>query len=304
MNQAQCLLVSDGRRGIENQALGLGEALADRVNLQLTTLKLSDQNTPPPPDIAPQFWIGCGRAAVNAAPAHKRALPNTRFIYVQDPRANYDLFDLIVAPRHDRLQRDNVFQTLGSPNRITAKTLSTDAAQFAERLKRLNAPRVAVLIGGQSKRHSVSPEREAYILNCLDRLLALGASLMITDSRRTANSLRNQLRERFANHSSVWLHADNEPNPYFAFLNAADWICVTEDSTNMLTEAASTGKPVYRLGMDGKPGKFRELYAALQGGGMVRPFLGQLDHWTYTPLHETARAADHILEIFSGKTEL
>jgi len=97
----------------------------------------------------------------------------------------------------------------------------------------------------------------------------------------------------------VWFHEGDGPNPYFAFLSAADWICVTEDSTNMLCEAAATGAPVYRLGVEGDPGKFRHLYAGLEGVGAVRPYLGRLESWEYEPLHETDRAAQAVLEILA-----
>ena len=41
-------------------------------------------------------------------------------------------------------------------------------------------------------------------------------------------------------------------NPYFAFLALADAIVVTEDSVNMVTEAAGTGKPVYVQELSGR----------------------------------------------------
>ena len=122
---------------------------------------------------------------------------------------------------------------------------------------------------------------------------------MITVSRRTPDALTTALRERYGQAERVWFHEGDGPNPYFAFLSAADWICVTEDSTNMLCEAAATGAPVYRLGVEGDPGKFRHLYAGLEGVGAVRPYLGRLESWEYEPLHETDRAAQAVLEILA-----
>jgi len=37
---ASCVIISDGRRGIENQALGLAESLARLINLDITTKRL------------------------------------------------------------------------------------------------------------------------------------------------------------------------------------------------------------------------------------------------------------------------
>lgn len=87
-------------------------------------------------------------------------------------------------------------------------------------------------------------------------------------------------------------------NPLFAYLHHADLIVVTEDSANMATEAASTGKPVHILPMVPlKPSrKFQHLHEELSSLGATKPFTGQLESWTYTPLDETRRAAEAILE--------
>ena len=87
-------------------------------------------------------------------------------------------------------------------------------------------------------------------------------------------------------------------NPYFAFLQFADHVLVTEDSANMAAEAASTGAPVHILPMIPlKPAdKFARLHADLRARGAARPYDGALDGWTYEPLAETDRAARVVLE--------
>ena len=40
-------------------------------------------------------------------------------------------------------------------------------------------------------------------------------------------------------------------NPYFGLLGLADFLVVTCDSVNMVSEAASTGKPVYVADLPG-----------------------------------------------------
>lgn len=297
-----CIVVSDGRRGIENQALGLAEAVARLTARSIQTLHVGDEAAPAAPPAHADLWIGCGRAAVRAARAHRKALPRARFVYVQDPRTDYALFDLIIAPRHDRLTGDNVLSIIGSPNRITADQLSDGGAEFGERLAALPGPRASVLIGGDSKHHRFTDETCAYLLDAIERIRAQAGSVMITPSRRSPAAFRRALSDRFGGAENVWLHDGDGPNPYFAFLAGADWICVTEDSTNMLCEAASTGKPVYRLAVDGKPGKFRFLYAGLEAAGPVRPFLGRLERWNASALDETGRAARAVVELLGPHT--
>ncbi len=305
MTQPTCFVVSDGRRGIENQALGLAEAVARRHPMRLSPVHLPRTGAPPPPGAqAPDLWIGCGRAAVRVAASHRKAFPDAVMVYVQAPRAQEALFDLIVAPRHDRLSGPNVFNIIGSPNRVTTEILDAARIEFEAELAKLPGPRAAILIGGDSKHHRFTPAACADLLDTVERIRAQAGALMITVSRRTPQALTTALQERYGWADNVWLYAGDGPNPYFALLASADWICVTEDSTNMLCEAAATGKPVYRLAVDGKPGKFTRLYAQLQGAGAVRPFLGELWRWDYLPLHETERAAERVLEIVARRTEV
>lgn len=303
-NPRICWAVSDGRAGMASQALGLAQALGRLTPLAITpvtlarTGPLAAQEGP-----APDVWIGCGRAAVRAAPAVRAAFPRTLMVYIQDPRAHHGVFDLILPPRHDRLAGPNVLPLIGSPNRVTRELLEAERVAFADRLAQIRAPRAAVLIGGDSKHHRFSEDACAYLLDRIEALRAFRVGLLITLSRRTPERFAALIRERYGQQPDIWLHQEG-PNPYFAFLSGADWIFVTEDSTNMLTEAAATGKPVYRLGVDGSPGKFRRLYAALEGHGAVRPFLGALERWTYVPLHETERAARRMLEILDARCDM
>jgi len=96
----------------------------------------------------------------------------------------------------------------------------------------------------------------------------------------------------------MWLYDGDGANPYFAFLGGADTILVSEESTNMLTEACATGKPVFTLPMDGKPGKFQRLYDALEQHCGCRRYDTILTGRDYPPLLETDRVASVLLERF------
>jgi mitochondrial fission protein ELM1 len=305
MRELSCFVVSDGRRGIENQALGLAEAVGRVRPVRVLPIHLDKGGDPPDPGpIAPDLWIGCGRAAVKAAPGFRRAHPEALMVYVQDPRTDHEIFDLIVPPRHDRLTGRNVLPILGSPNRIHAGRLAEARDTFNAELAGLPGPRATFLIGGDSKHHRFSKSACDYLLGRIEQVRQMGLSLMITTSRRTPPALMSALAERYSEASDVWLHQGDGANPYFAFLAGADFIFVTEDSTNMLTEAAGTGNPVFKLGVDANPGKFRALYAGLEGQGALRPWLGTLQAWDYPPLEETERAALRVLEILASKSEV
>jgi len=118
--------------------------------------------------------------------------------------------------------------------------------------------------------------------------------LMLTFSRRTPADARKLLTERLSRLPGV-IWNDDGPNPYFAFLGAADVILVTEDSANMPAEAAASGAPVYLLPMEGGQARRRRFHEDLAWHGVTRPFTGRLESWTYAPLNETDRAADEVL---------
>ncbi len=294
-------VVSDGRRGIENQALGLAEALAarlgDPVHIERVVAR-KDGFVTLPSVSSPDIWIGCGRAAIPLARRQRRIFPECFFVYVQDPRTRHDDFDLVIAPRHDRLTGANVITMIGSPNRVTANMLASAQEGFTRQIAACPAPRAAVLIGGDSKRFKLDSAAADYLEARLDGLLDQNLSLMITVSRRTPERVRERFRMHFAERERVWYFDGDGPNPYFAFLASADWIFVTEESTNMLVEACATGSPVYVLPLSGTPGKFARLHADLEAHGAVRPYLGELDRWSYAPLLETGRVANRILTLY------
>lgn len=310
-----CWVISDGRRGIENQALGLAEALAQLMPLGITTHTMQSgglfKALPPSVQIAlkskpkhyglaqapPQIAIGCGRQAI----APLRALKNKHgvdifTIYVQDPRISSAHFDLVIAPSHDRISGPNVINIIGSPNRINAELLQQGAAKFSDKLAPLPKPRVAVLIGGTSKTHQLSQSLHTKHVQAICKLAEQGHSVMMTTSRRTPAWAGDAYQEMTKERRHVWLWDGLGDNPYFAFLGSADAILVTEDSTNMLTEACATGKPVFTLPMKGKPGKFTQLYQALETRCHVAPFTGTIEAPAYPPLDETTRIAGLILD--------
>lgn len=314
-------VVSDGRTGIENQALGLAEAiqrlrpaeivvkrirwrrLFDRLPSVLKQTWMLDASSDAPfpqtGEAWPDVWIATGRATLPLSIAVRdRSRGRTFVVQTQHPRLDPARFDMVVAPAHDGLSGDNVFEIVGSPHRITPERIAEAAPAFAGRLTSLPNPRVAVLIGGRSAAFDLTPGHAQDLADQIARALeAAGGSLMLTFSRRTPPEARRIMTERLSDMPGmIW--DETGPNPLFAFLHFADHVLVTEDSANMAAEAASTDKPVHILPMVPRKaaGKFARLHADLEAHGATRPFDGDLSPWTYVPLNETERAARAVLE--------
>jgi mitochondrial fission protein ELM1 len=83
-------------------------------------------------------------------------------------------------------------------------------------------------------------------------------------------------------------------NPCDGFLALADAIVVTVDSINMTTEAAATGKPVYTVELEGGSAKFFAFHKRMRESGVTRPFVGQLEKWTYPICNDPSDIAAEI----------
>lgn len=309
--------VSDGRAGIEAQALGLAEAVARlrpahistrRVGWRYGLGRLPWRLIPPAARTGdpieapwPDIWIGAGRATL---PLSTRMLKwaggKTFVVQTQDPRAPLDRFDLVIPPEHDGLTGPNVFPILGAPNRLSPEKLAIEKARFADRLAPLPHPRVAVIVGGRSKAHDLPLKAAIDMAEEIARAVeAAGGSLMVSFTRRTPEPARAAMTAVFRRlPGEVW--DGSGENPYFAYLATADVVLVTEDSTNLATDAAATGAPLLTLSMPGRSPKLARFHAELQRRGVARPFVGHLTAEPYVALVETDRAARELLRRYDG----
>ncbi len=319
-----CWVLLDGRRGHENQALGLAQSLARLHDITLKTHRLNVNpllSALPVPLQRPlgaqltrygfeadikkaDIIIGCGRQTIAPLRQIKRAYPDCFTVYIQNPQIAAEHFDLVIAPRHDDLSGPNVEAAIGSPSKITPQTLKDSAQYFSERLEAFPRPQAAILIGGPSKIYSLPPIAVDNHIHHAQRLLDAGYSLLISTSRRTPAHARQKwkaLTERNSEH--IWFYdaLDNPhetkpdiiTNPYPAFLSSAEIILVTQESTNMLTEACLTGKTVFTLEMHEnrkyrhKTHKFRAFHQSLNNRCHIAPFTYPFEPRSYEPLNET-----------------
>ncbi len=313
--------VDDGRAGLAAQTLGLAEAVntlvAANIRTHVVRRKLFTFGQVRKPAAGmnapwPDICIGCGRASIPYLQAVKEwSEGRTLTVQLQDPRRKSALFDLVIPPEHDRLEGENVFPILGAPTRVNSGTLADAAKEFSKDMARFPRPRLAVMLGGNSHHHKFTKKNCQRLIKSLQNLHGSKVSLLITTSRRTPKHVIKSLRRQFGKKDQAWLWtgaSKDGPNPYFAFLQAADAVLVTNDSTNMLAEAASAGRPILLFSLKGKDTKFNRLYESLAGKGLARPFTGSLATWPVEPLDETTRAAKEVVRRLylrwqeSGKT--
>lgn len=314
-----CWVITEGMAGTENQCLGIADQLnitpeIKRIKLrspwkQLTPYfrigqqhafaKNSDDLSPPWPDIV----IASGRKSIPAALHIKKASKGkTLIVQVQDPRISAAHFDLVVVPQHDPTRGANVITTTGALHRVTAERLKKEAAIFPD-LHNPGHQYISVLIGGNSKAHSISEDGMHLLVTSLNTL-SKTYRLLITASRRTPPDCLKILQDAMHVNPHAYLWDGAGDNPYFAFLEYADYIMVTEDSVSMTSEAISTGKPVYTIPMDGGAPRLNKFHTLLQTQGYTRIFPkdSQLEQWQYTPPRDTVTIAEKIQKMLAERT--
>ncbi len=320
-------VLADDRAGHANQALGVAAALAPTFQvkaLQYNRLSLLPnlllgarfahltnasrrELRPPWPDIV----IGAGRRTAPVARAIKRLGRGRPFLLqCMWPETGADDFNLIAIPAHDlKPLKGNVIQTVGAPHRMTPSRLAEAAKSWGVRIGGLPSPRIALLVGGKTRGHRFDSAAAHALAERVTKLSdALGGSLLVTTSRRTAPDARKALYHGLnPAHRFDW--GENQAdNPYDAYLALSDAVVVTGDSTAMCAEACATGRPVFIDAPAGSTSpKHKALHARLYDLGFARPLddvlaSGLIETWHYEPLDDAANVASEAQRRFEGLT--
>ncbi len=308
---ARAWLITDGKAGLDTQVRGVAETLgalgewkhvhprgfwkfAAPVGLLDPKERFGEKGgafAPPWPALA----IGAGVASIPYLRAIRRAAgPLTFTIAIQktDPRNA----DLVAAPVHDRCRGPNVVETLTAPHGFGGQRLADLRRAAPDMLGGLPKPRVAVFLGGGNKVYRFRPEDRERLAAVLGSLGRLGASFLLTPSRRTEAPLLAAAMAGLADYPRIVWDGAGE-NPYPAFLAHADLFVVTADSVNMTGEACATGRPVFVFTPSGGSAKFGRFHEALRERGITRPcpdVFRSIPEWGYTPLDSARVIADEI----------
>ncbi len=315
-------VVTDGTIGMEKQCLALAKMLGvtpvqKRIKIRapwrwlppklwplpLMALAKAGENSalaPPWPDLV----IATGRKSVAPALAIRRQSGGATYcVQLQNPGVDPKQFDLVVCPQHDQLEGTNIMSTLGAIHDVDPSQLASAKTQFApifEPLRRRQI--VTVVIGGPNAVYDFPVAHAKRLGSQLAGLAqAHGLALAVTTSRRTPADVVAALKLALHRLPGVFWDAnldanskETSPNPYLGYLAHADWILVTGDSVNMVSEAAGTGKPVYIIDLHGGSEKFKRFHTAMRSAKITRSFTGRLDEWRYDLPDDTAKVAAQI----------
>jgi mitochondrial fission protein ELM1 len=304
---SSCWVVAEGLIGLQNQAIGLAQALGLPYILKEVKKPKSlwqfispDRRDFIPP--WPDMLISCGRQSGPVAVEIRRASKYKTFtVHIQDPFIDHKKFDVVIVPAHDKMRGENVFVTQGSVHRVNPEKLMSVEGHFRPLLSFLPRPLISVLVGGKNKHQNFSDILAHDFAGKLKTAVKNTAGgLAVSFSRRTGERSEAIIRQDLKGCPSYIWDGTGE-NPYFGLLALADMIIVTSDSVSMVSEVCSTGKPVYIYELPNAGKRHKQFYESLIQNGKARPFLGSVEIWKNTPLDETRKAAQFVGERFLEK---
>jgi mitochondrial fission protein ELM1 len=310
---ARCWIISEAKAGMDAQTRGLADALGVDYQMKRVTLEGLKKWTAPwgrVPNKAcfgaahsefcppwPVIAIATGRASIPYVRELKRcAGPSVFTVVLLDPQTGPSTADLIWVPEHDRRRGPNVVTTVTSPHGFPPQRIAALRENVPAAISALPHPRIAVLLGGKNGSYQFSKADDLRLQSALRSLARLGASFMITPSRRTHPRLVEVTEEATRDAARI-LWDGNPPNPYADFLAHADAFVVTADSVNMTGECCATGRPVYVFTPSGGKAKFHRFHEALRDLGATRVLpeaVDRLPAWTYAPIDATGMIAREI----------
>ena len=250
-------LLLGSRVGDNNQLLALAEALG--LPFETRTLsyrrrwirwlrlfpkdpflldRLSRRTLGPP---WPDLVIGIGRRSVAVARwIRRRNRGKTKLVRLGNPRADPDLFDLVLTtPQYPVPPGENVVVLPLSMGRHRSIAPLPDEAQWLGRLPR---PHLLLSLGGVTRYWALANQT---IADCASRLAeratAAGGTLIVVGSPRTAPETLASAKRSVNGEPNVAL---DPPARFPVLLADADEHFVTADSVSMISEAVMTGKPV------------------------------------------------------------
>ncbi|KAG5248119.1 mitochondrial fission protein [Salix suchowensis] len=276
----------------------------------------------------PLLVVASGRDTISVASSIKRLASEKVFlVQIQHPRSDLSRFDLVVTPNHDYypltpqaqeqvprfLQRwitpreppdEHVVLTVGALHQIDFAALRSAASTWHDEFAPLPKPLLVVNIGGPSCHCRYGMDLAKQLCTFLTNVLVSCGSVRISFSNRTPEKVSNMIIKELANNPKVYIWDGEEPNPYMGHLAWGDAFVVTADSVSMISEACSTGKPVYVIGSERCTWKLADFHKSLRERGVVRRFTGSEDiseSWSYPPLNDTAEVARRIHEVLAER---
>ena len=306
MGKLKALLLTEGMHGMISQVEGMAKALNTEYSHKIVRLNFPWNFIPPkftPVSQAilkdkiyitnnekPDLIISCGRKSVIPSIFLKKKNPKIFTIHIQDPKVNLKNFDAIVAPEHDNLKGENVYNSKGAIHYITELEISKARQYLADKIK--SEKIVSLILGGPNKYYKFDKAELVEIFNEIKEIFVSdGYKIIIIPSMRTPKKIIDLAIREMSSCGHVVNKVDKQA--YLSAYALANYVIVTCDSTSMISEAATSGKPIFVAHMKEKKNnyRFKRFFELFKQMGIVRDLGEKVETWIYNKHNEAQRIA-------------
>ena len=309
MGKLKALLLTQGMHGMISQVEGMAKALNAEYRHKIVRLSfpwnlIPAKFTPVSAVILkdkisiteeemPDLVISCGRKSVVPSILLKKKNPKIFTIHVQDPKVSLNNFDAIIATEHDDLNGNNVFSSKGAIHYITEEEIEKAKPYL---VKKINSTKIiSLILGGPNKYYSFDDKQLIEIFNKIkSNFVSDGYKVIVIPSMRTPKSSIELAKKEMDSCGYVVSSVDKQA--YLSAYALANYVVVTCDSTSMISEAATSGKPIFVAHMSAKKNnyRFKRFFELFKHMGITRDLGEKVESWTYNKHNEAQRIAIEI----------
>ena len=309
MKKLKALLLTEGMHGMISQVEGMAKALETEYAHKIVRLSFPWNLIPPKftpistvvlkdrtyitEEEKPDLVISCGRKSVIPSILLKKQNPEIFTIHIQDPKVSLKNFNVIVAPEHDNLNGDNVYSSRGAIHYITEKEIEKAKPYL---LKKINSQKVVSLIlGGPNKYYNFDESQLVQIFNKIKSdFVSKGYKVIVIPSMRTPKASIELAKKEMEICGHIINTVDKQA--YLSAYALANYVVVTCDSTSMISEAATSGKPIFVAHMKAKRNnyRFKRFFDLFKKMEITRELGEKIEPWTYNKHNEAERIGNLI----------
>jgi len=306
MKRLKALLLTEGMHGMISQVEGMAKALNAEYNHKIVRLNFPWNLIPP--KFSPiseivlkdkmsinenenfDLIISCGRKSIIPSILIKKKNPKIFTIHVQNPKVSFKNFDAIIAPEHDGLEGDNIYSSKGAVHYITESEINKAKPYLYNKIKSEKV--VSLILGGPNKYYKFEKDQLIKIFNLIkSEFVSKGYKIIVIPSMRTPIESIKLSAKEMGSYGYVVNKVDKQA--YLSAYGLADYVVVTCDSISMISEAATSGKPIFVAHMKEKKNnyRFKRFFKLFKTMGIIRDLGEKIENWTYQRHNEAERIA-------------
>jgi len=309
MKKLKALLFTEGMHGMISQVEGIAKALQTEYSHKIVRLNFPWKLIPPKftpisniilkdkiylsENETPDLIISCGRKSVVPSIFLKKKNPGIFTIHIQNPMVNVENFDVIIAPEHDNLSGSNVYSSKGAIHYITEPEINRAKPYLMKNVNKTKI--VSLILGGPNKYYNFDEDQLLSIFNLIkSNFISNGYEIIVIPSMRTPQKSIELAKREMGSFGHVVNSVDKQA--YLSAYALSNYVVVTCDSTSMISEAATSGKPVFIAHMKPKKNdyRFKRFFKLFKEMGIARDLGEKVESWTYNKHNEAERIANII----------